>query len=357
MRARWIATFRTTRARLRCRWAACSCWSAWVRGPPTPSRFSKCTCLNWRHRGRHGWPIRPCASAPPTRAWPCWVRCCATDRSSRRCNSCGSKPLQREPGRLTSRFDAPVKALKACPRASRSMPASPSASTWPWSPKAVFSPTRRARPSATTTARPPGSARWSCRRDAPDGVAYERFTRNGPVALLPLTGGRAALVWCVASNDDPVAGLDDSQRLAVLNTLFHPAVGTAARHLASQALRPRTERRAHPRRGPHRAHRQCGADASPGGRSGAQPRDCATPGELVHRLRSTRRPGPGAAPAGVATRARPLGDDRRHRFPGPQLHLDAARRRPRRAASGLAALQALGPVKSALARRMMYGSR
>ena len=61
------------------------------------------------------------------------------------------------------------------------------------------------------------------------GVAYERFTRHGPVALLPLCSdgdaGRAALVWCVSSDDDPVRELNDAQRLAVLNTLFHPAVG------------------------------------------------------------------------------------------------------------------------------------
>jgi len=58
------------------------------------------------------------------------------------------------------------------------------------------------------------------------GVAYERFTRHGPAALLPLrgdadSGARAALVWCVPSDDDPVAGLSDAQRLAVLGTIFH----------------------------------------------------------------------------------------------------------------------------------------
>lgn len=58
------------------------------------------------------------------------------------------------------------------------------------------------------------------------GVAYERFTRHGPAALLPLQGGRAALIWCVTAEDDPVAELDDAQRLAVLNTLFHADVGT-----------------------------------------------------------------------------------------------------------------------------------
>ncbi|HJV62134.1 MAG TPA: FAD-dependent monooxygenase, partial [Albitalea sp.] len=57
------------------------------------------------------------------------------------------------------------------------------------------------------------------------GVAYERFTRHGPAALLPLKDGRAGLVWCVDRDDDPVAALDEAQRLAVLNTVFHAEVG------------------------------------------------------------------------------------------------------------------------------------
>ena len=62
------------------------------------------------------------------------------------------------------------------------------------------------------------------------GVAFERFTRHGPAALLPLPptdGGllRAALVWCVPADDDPVRELSSTQRLAVLNTLFPAAAG------------------------------------------------------------------------------------------------------------------------------------
>ncbi|MEF7615089.1 FAD-dependent monooxygenase [Aquincola sp. MAHUQ-54] len=65
------------------------------------------------------------------------------------------------------------------------------------------------------------------------GMAVERFTRHGPAALLPLRPGidggqRAALVWCVPGDDDPVAELDDTQRVAVLNTLFPPEVGRVA---------------------------------------------------------------------------------------------------------------------------------
>jgi 2-octaprenyl-6-methoxyphenol hydroxylase len=62
------------------------------------------------------------------------------------------------------------------------------------------------------------------------GVAFERFTRHGPAALLPLKPTddgllRAALVWCVPSEDDPVRELNDTQRLAVLNTIFPEAAG------------------------------------------------------------------------------------------------------------------------------------
>jgi 2-octaprenyl-6-methoxyphenol hydroxylase len=64
--------------------------------------------------------------------------------------------------------------------------------------------------------------------DPRPGVAYERFTREGPAALLPLKDGRAGLVWCVNRDEDPVAELDDAQRLAVLNTVFHPEVGRIA---------------------------------------------------------------------------------------------------------------------------------
>lgn len=70
-------------------------------------------------------------------------------------------------------------------------------------------------------------------RGATPGRAIERFTRQGPLALLPLpaqtgdepTAGRAALVWCVGSRDDPVPALSDAQRIAVLNHLLPPQAG------------------------------------------------------------------------------------------------------------------------------------
>jgi 2-octaprenyl-6-methoxyphenol hydroxylase len=67
-------------------------------------------------------------------------------------------------------------------------------------------------------------------RGATKALAIERFTRHGPLALLPLPAGpsgeaRAALVWCVARANDPVRDLTEPQRLAVLNTLLPPQAG------------------------------------------------------------------------------------------------------------------------------------
>ena len=48
-----------------------------------------------------------------------------------------------------------------------------------------------------------------------DNVAYERFTDTGPLALLPMTGQRCALVWTVRSDQsDGIMGLDDAQFLS-----------------------------------------------------------------------------------------------------------------------------------------------
>jgi 2-octaprenyl-6-methoxyphenol hydroxylase len=83
-----------------------------------------------------------------------------------------------------------------------------------------------------------------------EGTAYERFTRDGPLALLPLlpleplgpapsaaaSGAaaapapadgttRAALVWCVAEANDPVRALDNAQRLALLASRLPPEAG------------------------------------------------------------------------------------------------------------------------------------
>ena len=61
------------------------------------------------------------------------------------------------------------------------------------------------------------------------GLAIERFTRNGPLALLPLPddaqGARAALVWCLPQAEDDIATLDDAQRLVVIQQQLPAAAG------------------------------------------------------------------------------------------------------------------------------------
>ena len=65
--------------------------------------------------------------------------------------------------------------------------------------------------------------------DSPVGHAYERFTRDGPLALLPLAPKdgqrRAALVWCMPQADDEIAALSDAQRLTVIQSLLPAGAG------------------------------------------------------------------------------------------------------------------------------------
>ncbi len=92
-----------------------------------------------------------------------------------------------------------------------------------------------------------GQVAWVGRvtlQGARHGVAFERFTRHGPAALLPLGSCSAALVWCVDASDDPVSGLNDAQRCTVLNTVFPAEAGriTAITPLKSFALGLNAER-------------------------------------------------------------------------------------------------------------------
>ena len=61
------------------------------------------------------------------------------------------------------------------------------------------------------------------------GLAIERFTRNGPLALLPLPddaeGPQAALVWCLPQAEDDIATLSDAQRLTVIQQQLPEAAG------------------------------------------------------------------------------------------------------------------------------------
>jgi len=187
------------------------------------------------------------------------------------------------------------------------------------------------------------------------GVAYERFTRHGPAALLPLKDGRAGLVWCVDTRDDPVRDLDDAQRVAVLNTIFHPRTPRLAAvsplkafPLGLSAERTLTDGRTvrignaaqtlHPVAG--QGLNLGMRDAFELVRSLARQRDVDS---VLRRLEWQRAPDRWAMIAATDFLARSF----TWVLPG------AATAR----GLGIAALQALGPVKSAIARQMMFGSR
>ena len=187
------------------------------------------------------------------------------------------------------------------------------------------------------------------------GVAYERFTRHGPAALLPLKDGRAGLVWCVDSRDDPVKDLDDAQRVAVLNTIFHPRtprlaavsplkafpLGLAAERALADGRTVRIGNAA------QTLHPVAGQGLNLGLRDAfelvaalAKRRDVDA---VLRRLEWQRAPDRWATIAATDFLARSF----TWSLPG----LATAR------GAGIAALQRLGPLKSAIARQMMFGSR
>jgi 2-octaprenyl-6-methoxyphenol hydroxylase len=58
-------------------------------------------------------------------------------------------------------------------------------------------------------------------------TAYERFTAQGPLAVLPVAEGRAGFIWTVAESDaERVMGLDDDAFLAEMQREFGYRLGT-----------------------------------------------------------------------------------------------------------------------------------
>ena len=199
--------------------------------------------------------------------------------------------------------------------------------------------------------------------DAPPGVAFERFTRQGPLALLPLppdAGGerRAAIVWCVAADDDPVAGLNDAQRIAVLNTLLPAAAGrvvalSTLKHFPLGLNAERTLVQGRTVRIGNAAqtlHPVAGQGLNLGLRDAY---------ELVQVLRDVREPAAlDAALRRVEWARAPdrwsmiaVTDFLARSFTWGWPGMSAAR------GLGLAAMQAATPLKSLLARQMMFGRR
>ncbi len=60
--------------------------------------------------------------------------------------------------------------------------------------------------------------------------AFERFTTDGPLAVLPVAEGRAGFVWVVAERDaDRILALDDASFLAELQHIFGNRLGALTR--------------------------------------------------------------------------------------------------------------------------------
>lgn len=198
-----------------------------------------------------------------------------------------------------------------------------------------------------------GTVDWSA--GAPAGVAIERFTRHGPLALLPLPERRSALVWCVDSTDDPVPGLDDTQRLAVLRSrlpadldglsgvspLKRFALGLNAERTLTHGRTVRIGNAA------QTLHPVAGQGLNLGLRDAwALVQALHTQGDVaaaLRRLEWQRAPDRWSMIAATDFLARSF----TWSWPG----IDTAR------GLGLAALQSLGPARSALARQMMFGAR
>jgi len=61
-------------------------------------------------------------------------------------------------------------------------------------------------------------------------IAYERFTASGPLALLPMSEGRCAVVWTVASSEaEAVMALDEADFIAGLQSRFGYRLGRLQR--------------------------------------------------------------------------------------------------------------------------------
>jgi 2-octaprenyl-6-methoxyphenol hydroxylase len=194
---------------------------------------------------------------------------------------------------------------------------------------------------------------------AHSGVAFERFTRHGPVALLPLGADQFALVWCVGSADDPLRELDDAQRIAVLNTTLPEEAGrvTALSPLKAFPLGLKAQRtlvngrRVMIGNAAQTLHPVAGQGLNLGLRDAHALvhglRRAAARGEgidtALRRLEWQRAPDRWAMIAATDFLARSF----TWQWPGAAGAMGL----------GLAVVQAMAPLKSALARQMMFGGR
>ena len=162
-------------------------------------------------------------------------------------------------------------------------------------------------------------------------------------------------MWCVNSDDDPVLALDEAQRVVVLGSIFHPAVGRIRSvsplkrfPLGLNAERTLTDGRVvRIGNAAQTLHPVAGQGLNLGLRDAHElVRAIARQPDVdaaLRRLEWQRAPDRWAMIAATDFLARSF----TWRLPGAGLLRGV----------GMGALQALGPLKSALARQMMYGSR
>ncbi len=200
----------------------------------------------------------------------------------------------------------------------------------------------------------------------PAAVAYERFTRAGPLALLPLPPAaadgpgahRAALVWCVGSADDAVRELGDAQRVAVINSLLPAAaprlLGLSPLKAFALGLNAETtlvrQRMVRIGNAAQTLHPVAGQGLNLGLRDAyalvQALRDVGSAAEIDHALARVEW-----ARAGDRWGTIVATDFLARSFTWSWPGVAAAR------GLALAALEAAGPLKSLLARQMMYGRR
>jgi 2-octaprenyl-6-methoxyphenol hydroxylase len=166
---------------------------------------------------------------------------------------------------------------------------------------------------------------------------------------------RVGIVWCVSADDDPVAGLSPEQRLAVVNSLLPAAAGRVLElsPLKAFALGLNAERTLVSGRqvrignAAQTLHPVAGQGLNLGLRDAFALvhtlKDSSTLDAGLRRVEWARAPDRWAMIAATDFLARS--------FTWPLPGLAALR------GAGMAALQALPPLKSALARQMMFGRR
>lgn len=222
---------------------------------------------------------------------------------------------------------------------------------------ALAEPSVARRPPAPRTLKAPGVAASGYSRTQP-GVAYERFTSDGPVALLP-SGECFALVWTVSpSTAQEILALDDAAFLARLHNHFGDRLGkfveTGKRSGFSLALKYVTPvtacRVALIGNAAQTLHPVAGQGFNLGLRDAwelseqiiASPIDVGTPAMLA-RYRDKRQ-----MDAGLG---RMFTDSLVKLFSNDNPVLDCLR------SMGLSALDTVPPAKRMVARRMMFGAR